>query len=82
MVSSPEVYLYQRTTYFRDGPDPICFTMPLTVYSRSSTIGLLARLGLLVGDGGTSEADIACGVCVWCEYDKGVDVDIDVGWDT
>lgn len=65
MVFSWEIYPYQRTTYFRDGPDPVCRNMQSAVYLHSSTVGLLERLDLLDWDGVTSGAVFACVVGVW-----------------
>lgn len=82
MMSTSEIYSYQRTMYFRDGLFPICRTMRANVYSRSSADWLLQRLWLLGGDGAFSETIFACGVRFWHGCDKGVDVGIAGAWDS
>lgn len=78
MVSFLGVYLYYETMYFRDGSDPMCCTLGLTVYSHSSAVWIFARLRLLSGDIRISEAEFACYcVRVWCGCNKEVDVGID-----
>lgn len=71
----------QQTTFFRDGSDPVCCSMRSTVYSRLSAIGLLEKLRLLNEYGGTSQAELACGVRVWRECVKGGNIDIAIAWD-
>lgn len=83
MVSSLEVHPYQWTTYLRKGLDRMYRTLWLTVFSRSSAVGIFKRLCLLDCGIGTSEAECACGrVRIWRGRDKGVNVSIVVGWDT
>lgn len=83
MVSSPGVYLYQRTTYFGEAPDPMYRTIRLTVYWLSVAVEIFERLLLLAGRMGTSEAEWACGhVCIWRGCDKGFDVSRVGAWNT
>lgn len=58
MVPSLGLYLYQRTTDFSDGPNPVCRVMLSTIYSCLSAIGLLERLLQFDGSVGTFETDI------------------------
>lgn len=74
MVSTLVVYLYQRATYLRKGPDPVFRTMWSPVYLRFSAIGLVKRLLLLDGNSSTLEAKLACGVHVCYWYKKDIDV--------
>lgn len=62
LVSSSAVFSYLRTTYFRDGTDPVCCAMWSTVYLRPAVVGPLYILRLIDGNGGTSEAKSARGV--------------------
>lgn len=64
------VYPYQRKTYFKDGPYPMCRSMRSIVLPPSSALGLLERLYLFEWDFGISKAELVCGrLCVrrWCE---------------
>lgn len=76
MESSLEAYPFQLTTFFRHGPDPMCRTMQLTVYSDSSVVRLFERFRSLGGDVGTSKVEFPYGVRLWCRCDKGVDASI------
>lgn len=68
MVSSSRVYPYQRTTFIKDGPNPIRRSMQSTVGSHSFALKSFERLCLLEGDIGTLAAEFVCGrvrVCRW-----------------
>lgn len=81
--SSFGVYPYPRTTYFRDGPDPICRTSWSIVYSRSSLVWLQKIESLLDWGVGISELEISCGCArVWHGCVKVVDVGSAGAWDT
>lgn len=61
MVFSSREYQHQQTTYLSDSPDPIGFLMLLTVYSRTSAIGLLEIVLLFDGLVDTSKVEPAFG---------------------
>lgn len=58
--SSWMVYLYLRTKFLCDGPDPMSRITRWTVYSCSSTVELSEIVRLLHGDVGISKAEYAC----------------------
>lgn len=78
-----EVYLYQWTTYFREGPDPIFRTMRSTAYSCSFAVETSEKLHLVDGDTGSSEAKYICDCArIWRGCDKRVEFGTVGAWDT
>lgn len=69
--------------YFRDGPDPMCRSTELTLYSHSSELVLLEGLRPLDADVRTFEVEFASDwVWVWRGCRKVVDACISGAWDT
>lgn len=82
-MSSFRLYLYQRTSNFRNDWGPMCRNIQSTVYWRSPAAGLFERLRLQDVDVVMSKKKIAFGrMRVWDGCDKVVDVCLAGEWGT